>query len=60
MVILLSEGWGVAVGRESAESCAVTWAWGLTMMRSTGRNTGPLNRPSTSSATRTRKKYLTS
>ena len=27
-------------------------------MRSTGRNTRPLNRPSTSRATRTRKKYL--
>ena len=58
MVILHGDGWGVAGGRESAESCAVTWAGGPTMMRSTGRNTRPLNRPSTSSATRTRKKYL--
>ena len=48
----------MAGGRESPESGAVTWAGGPTMTSSTGRNTRPLNRPSTSSATRTRKKYL--
>ena len=58
MSLLPGDGWGVAGGRESPESGAVTWAGGPTITSSTGRNTRPLNRPSTSSATRTRKKYL--
>ena len=38
MVILPGDSFGVAGGRESAKSCAVTCAGGPAMMRSTGRN----------------------
>ena len=55
---LTGDGWGVEGGRLSSWSTASTWAGGPTMTRRTGRNTRPLNRPSTIKANRTRKKYL--